>query len=389
MTDHIIVFNAGSSSLKFSLFKADGLSLSFHGKVDDLSNEAKLMVMDRSGEVTLQKSDFPAGHKSALSTLISFIASHSSGIKIIAAGHRVVHGGRDFISPVKVSPEVLSKLRALIPLAPLHQPNNIAAIEAFQELHPKIPQIACFDTAFHSTQSKCAKSFAIPTSYADEGIIRYGFHGLSYEYIASVLPQYAGDKANGKVIIAHLGNGASMCAMTELKSVSTTMGFTTVDGLMMGTRSGNIDPGVVLYLMEEKKMSSSEIRDLLYNKSGLKGVSGISHDMRTLLASDSKAAKDAIELFCYQASKNLASLIPSIGGLDVLVFTAGIGEKASLIRKNICESLSWLGVSIDNEANNTNKSRISASNSKIEVLVIPTNEELIIARSVGLNKGLS
>lgn len=382
MSDHIIVFNAGSSSLKFSLFEASDLSLSFNGKVSDLTTAPNLMVRDQNGQMIFEKNDFPTGHKPALTALLAWVKSHSSGVNIIAAGHRVVHGGKEFTSPIHVTPQVLDKLRALIPLAPLHQPHNIAAIEAFGELHPDTKQIACFDTAFHSTQSKYAKLFAIPQSYTDEGIIRYGFHGLSYEYISSVLPKYAGDKANGRVIVAHLGNGASMCAMHNLKSVSTTMGFTALDGLMMGTRSGNIDPGVVLYFMEEKKMSLQEVIDLLYNQSGLKGVSGISNDMKTLLSSDTQAAKDAIELFCYQASKNLAGLIPSLGGLDVLVFTAGIGEKAPIIRKNICESLAWLGVAIDDEANNANKSKISSSNSKMDVFVLPTNEEFIIAKAV-------
>lgn len=377
MNKHIIVFNAGSSSLKFSLFSTDKLLLTFHGQVDDIPGIPKLLIKDKDNKEIFCKDDFAPGHKAAITALFDWMESHSDGLRIIAAGHRVVHGGKEFLAPVKITPKILDKLKALIPLAPLHQPHNIAVIEAFAAIHPDIPQIACFDTSFHRTESKEAELFALPMSYAKEGIIRYGFHGLSYEYIASVLPEHT-DKTS-RVIVAHLGNGASMCAMKDLKSVATTMGFTALDGLIMGTRCGNIDPGVILYLLEEKNMSVKEITNLLYKESGLKGVSGISHDMRDLLESNEDKAKEAINLFCYHAAKQLAGLIPALGGLDAIVFTAGIGEGSGVIRENICNRLGWLGIALSPENNAKNETCISKDDSQIEVYVIPTNEELIMA----------
>lgn len=377
MSKHIIVFNAGSSSLKFSLFDMSDLSLNFHGQVDDIPHTPKLTIKDNTNAEIFCQEGFASGHKAAITALFDWIESHADDTQIIAAGHRVVHGGREFLSQVKITPEILNKLKALISLAPLHQPHNIAVIEAFAELHPNIPQIACFDTSFHRTQIKEAELFALPMSYAEVGIIRYGFHGLSYEYIASVLPEHT-DRTS-RVIVAHLGNGASMCAMKDLKSVATTMGFTALDGLIMGTRCGNIDPGVILYLLEEKGISIKEVTNLLYKESGLKGISGISHDMRDLLESDKPKAKEAIEMFCYQAAKQLAGLIPALGGLDSMVFTAGIGEGSRVIRKNICDRLNWLDVELADDANTANQSKISSNNSKVDVYVIPTNEEKIIA----------
>lgn len=379
MNEHIIVFNAGSSSLKFSLFEASSLGLSFHGQVDDILGTPKLLIKDKDNSKIFYLEDFEPGHKAAITALFDWIESHSDGLEIIAAGHRVVHGGKEFLAPVKITPEILDKLKVLIPLAPLHQPHNIAVIEAFAAIHPDIPQTACFDTSFHHTQSKEAELFALPLSYAEEGILRYGFHGLSYEYIASVLPEYVSGKPMGRVIVAHLGNGASMCAIKDLKSVATTMGFTALDGLIMGTRCGNIDPGVILYLLEEKGMSVKEVTNLLYKESGLKGLSGISHDMRDLLESDEDKAKEAINLFCYQAAKQLAGLIPTLGGLDAIIFTAGIGEGSSVIRKNICDRLTWLGITLCSEKNAKNATCISNDDSQVGVYVIPTNEELVMA----------
>ncbi len=374
-----IVFNAGSSSIKFSLYEKEKLELVFDGEIEDIPDKPFLWVKDASGKEICRTEGFASGHHSAITTLLEWIESHSDGSKIIAAGHRVVHGGKVFSEPVVVNKKVIEQLKTFIPLAPLHQPHNIEVIEAFTSLYPNIPQVACFDTAFHRTQPEIAELFALPKKYADEGIIRYGFHGLSYQYIASVLPEYAEKKVNGRVIGSHLGNGASMCAMKNLKSVATTMGFTALDGLMMGTRCGNLDPGVVLYLLEEKGMAADEVTNLLYKESGLKGISGISYDMEDLLNSDKPEAKEAIDLFCYQAAMQLSGLVPTIGGLDVLVFTAGIGQHAPIIRQKICEKLDWLGVTLDSEQNDANELCISTNDSDVGVYVIPTDEEKIIA----------
>ena len=354
-----LVINAGSSSVKFSVFDlASGCTLLFKDEIERVDSIEK--SLQRIPDMLAK-----AGH---------------DNVKTI--GHRVVHGGKEFSAPVIVTDSVMKKLEALIPLAPLHQPYNLEAIQVFAKLHPDIPQIACFDTAFHYTQPRQSELFALPRSYAEEGILRYGFHGLSYEYIASVLPEHLGEKAEGRVIVAHLGNGASMCAMKQRKSVATTMGFTALDGLMMGTRCGNLDPGVVLYLLEEKGMTIEEVTTLLYKESGLKGVSGISGDMRDLLASNAPEAKEAIDLFCYQAAKQLAGLIPALGGLDTIVFTAGIGENSPAIRKNICDRLSWLGVKLDDKANKNSQTSIHSKDKAITIHVIPTDEERMIAQHV-------
>lgn len=375
----IVIFNAGSSSLKFSLFAVDGCSLLFHGIVDDLQGNPVLKIYDAEKSLVYLQDSLEQGYKAALAALFNW-DGFRQGIKIVAVGHRVVHGGKEFSQAIKVNSDVLIQLEELIPLAPLHQPYNLATIKEYQLLHPDVPQVACFDTAFHRTQLPESEYFAIPQKYYEDGILRYGFHGLSYEYIASVLPEYAGKYASGKVIVAHLGNGASMCAIKNGQSVATTMGFTALDGLIMGTRCGNIDPGVILYLMEEKGMSLSEVTNLLYKESGLKALSEISNDMRVLLESDDSKANFAIEMFCYQAAKQLAGLIPSLGGLDVLVFTAGIGEGAAKIRQNICKRLEFLGVVLNEEENLKNHSNIHSKQSKVGIYVIPTNEELVIAR---------
>ena len=300
------------------------------------------------------------------------------GYRVHAVGHRVVHGGEHYVAPVRVDADVLRKLEALIPLAPLHQPHNLAPIRMILASAPEMAQVACFDTAFHHTQSRVEQAFALPPSITERGVRRYGFHGLSYEYIASVMVQR--DKAlAGRVVVLHLGNGASMCAIRGGSSVATTMGFTALDGLPMGTRCGALDPGVVLYLMEELQMDLGQVQTLLYQQSGLLGVSGISSDMRTLEASTTEGAKDAINLFTYSINRQLGALVATLGGLDAIVFTAGIGENSVLVREQVCRGAAWLGVELDDAANRAGASRISTAASNVQAWVIPTDEELVIA----------
>jgi acetate kinase len=300
--------------------------------------------------------------------------------RVGAAGHRVVHGGTKFDRPVRIVGETLAELEALVPLAPLHQPHNLAAIKAVTRHAPQMPQVACFDTSFHRTQPEVAQTFALPRRYTDEGVQRYGFHGLSYEYIASVLPGIDNHAATGRTVVLHLGNGASMCALQGGKSVATTMGFTAIDGLPMGTRSGSLDPGVMLYLMSHHGMNEKALEKLLYQQSGLLGVSGISSDVRTLLSSPDPRAAEALELFTYRIGRELGSLAAALGGLDAVVFTGGIGENAVPIRAAVCRDAGWLGLELDEEANAKGGPRISRSASRVSAWVIPTNEELMIAR---------
>ena len=318
-------------------------------------------------------------HESALAWLLDWLQQHQHR-PLIGAGHRVVHGGEHFAEPTLIDPTIYVALERVVPLAPLHQPHNLTAVRALMRLQPSLPQVACFDTAFHRTQDALAQNFALPRELTASGIKRYGFHGLSYEYIANVLPQHLGASSEGRVIVAHLGNGASLCAMRHCKSVATTMGFTALDGLMMGTRCGTIDPGVLFYLMREQNLSPQQVEDLLYRKSGLLGVSGISSDMRELLASPAPAATEAVDLFCYRALREMGSMIAALGGLDTLVFTAGIGERSPEVRARICEGLGWMGITIDDKANCANQSRINRAHSRVAVLVIPTDEEAMIAR---------
>ena len=320
------------------------------------------------------------GHEDALNVLLEWIERHEARLKLIAAGHRVVHGGTLFSAPVLVDTSVLSYLEQLVPLAPLHQPHSLTAIRAIAKIRPQTPQVACFDTAFHHTQPAVAQAFALPRDVTALGVKRYGFHGLSYEYIASVLPSYVSERSDGRVVMAHLGGGASMCALRGLRSVGTSMGFTALDGLPMGTRCGALDPGVVLYLLSEQGMSLSDVTDLLYHRSGLLGVSGESSEMHELLASDSPYASEAIDLFVYRIRRELGSLVAVLGGLDLLVFTGGIGEHALPIRARICQDAQWLGVRLNEEANRTDGPKISADDSAVAVWVIPTDEDLMIAR---------
>jgi acetate kinase len=327
--------------------------------------------------------------RGALDALSSWLRSTYQGAQVLGVGHRVVHGGAQYASPTVITPEVLKDLHLLKPLAPLHQPYNLAAIEAVSERLPDVPQVACFDTSFHRTQPAVAGVVPLPSELREKGLQRYGFHGLSYEYISTVLPQVAPEIAGGRVIVAHLGSGASLCALKDRKSVDNSLGFTALDGLCMGTRPGSIDPGVVLYLFQTLGLSPKEVETILYKKSGLLGISGISPDMRELLRSTEPAARLAVEYFVYRAAKDIGALTAVLGGIDGLVFTAGIGENSPEIRQRICEASAWLGIELDSELNSRRNLRISTPASKVSVWAIPTNEELMIARHTGSLLGLA
>ncbi|TVR63008.1 MAG: acetate/propionate family kinase [Candidatus Competibacteraceae bacterium] len=385
MSDAILVLNAGSSSIKFSVFleRGDALDLLLGGQIESLHTEPRFKARDAAGTVIGERqwaAGEPFGHDGGLAYLVEFLREQLCEHRLIAVGHRVVHGGLDYAVPVRLTAEIVGHLEQFIPLAPLHQPHNLKPIKLLLANRPELPQVACFDTAFHRQQPEVAQAFALPPEITDRGVRRYGFHGLSYDYIAAVLPEYDPRAAAGRTVVLHLGNGASLCAIHNGKSMASTMGFTAVDGLPMGTRSGNLDPGVVLYLMDELKMDARAIEKLLYQQSGLLGVSGTSSDMRTLLASDEPRAKFAVELFVYRIGRELGSLAAALGGLDALVFTAGIGEHAAPIRERVCRAAAWLGVEIDPAANATDGPRISTADSRTSVWVIPTNEELMIAR---------
>ncbi len=386
MTDQAIaVFNAGSSSLKFALYRLAGgaqLRCINHGQIAGIGHigqQSRFVVYDAAGVVLLDEVCDVADHAAALQRLLQWLDEHQHGLELLAVGHRVVHGGVAFAAPVVVDDAVLEQLKQLIPLAPLHQPHNLKAIEALRTFRPDLPQVACFDTAFHRTMPAVAQRYALPHKFFESGVRAYGFHGLSYEYIASLLPGYLGDVAGGRVIVAHLGNGASMCAMHGGKSVATTMGFTPLDGLVMGTRCGAIDPGVLLYLLRQG-MSVDELDDLLQQRSGLLGLSGISSDMRALLASSDKHAVEAVAQFCYRAAREIGSLAAALAGLDAIVFTGGIGEHSVAIRESICQQSQWLGVQLDEVANRNNSACISTAESAVSVWVMATDEELVIAR---------
>jgi acetate kinase len=385
MADLILVLNAGSSSLKFRGYDAGGSAprLVVRGQIEGLGTAPHFTVSNADGDRQEEKR-WPPGtqlnHDGAVGYIGDFLRSHGEGHRLVAAGHRVVHGGVRFTQPTLVTPEVIDELAALAPLAPLHQPHNLAPIRALAQRRPDLPQVACFDTAFHHTQPEEAQAFALPAAITARGVRRYGFHGLSYEYIASRLPEVAPQAAAGRTVVAHLGNGASMCALQAGRSMASTMGFTAVDGLVMGTRCGSIDPGVILYLMDELKMDTRAVEDLIYKRSGLLGVSGISSDMRTLLASDDPHARFAVELFTYRIGRELGSLAAALGGIDALVFTGGIGERAGLVRDRVCRRAGWLGLELDPGANGKDGPRISVDASRVAAWVIPTDEELMIAR---------
>lgn len=377
----VFVINAGSSSVKFRIADVAGKPL-YEGSISGIGSHPAFKLKDGEGNaipmhLTPEQMD---EQEDALDLLLSLAAERLPGRPILAAGHRVVHGGLEFDKPVVLDDGVIERLEALVPLAPLHQPHNLAAIRTLEGLRPDLPQVACFDTAFHFGQSRIARLFGIPRALIDEGVFRYGFHGLSYQAIAGRMGPVIGEEAKGKVIVAHLGNGCSLCAMDDRKSVATTMGFTALDGLVMGTRSGTIDPGVVLYLMEQKGYSPRKIADMLYRESGLLGVSGISNDMRDLLESPEPAAAEAVDLFVHRILREIGSLMMVLGGLDGIVFTAGIGENAAPIRARVIEGLGFLGAVLDEGANAADGPRITASGSRIGGFVIPTDEEAVIVR---------
>lgn len=385
MSDAILVLNAGSSSIKFEVFDHDGDELEnrAEGQVEGIGSEPRFSAKDAEGNIlhrdTWQEDQPHTGHKLALGKVSSWLRDYLGSTSLYAVGHRVVHGGADFSAPVRITDAILARLERFVPLAPLHQPHNLAGIKAVAENIPEVPQVACFDTAFHRSNPLVAEQFALPQRYYDDGIRRYGFHGLSYEYIAARLPAVAPDIARGRVIVAHLGNGASMCAIYDGKSIDTTMGFTALDGLPMGTRCGAIDPGVLLYMVQQEGLDSNQLEDLLYKRSGLLGISGISNDMRTLLESRAEGAARAIDYFVYRIGRELGALSSALGGLDALVFTAGIGEHAAPIRERVCRNAAWLGIEFDPDANALHGPRISREKSRVSAWVIPTDEERMIA----------
>lgn len=385
MANVILVLNAGSSSIKFRAFDAgDGdPKLMLYGQAEGLYTAPSFIASDAKGAELCRKEwddGTEVGHQGAIEYIAQFLRNQGAGHQLIAVGHRVVHGGLAYSQAVEVTPSVIESLEKLTPLAPLHQPHNLAPIRLLAQRRAELRQVACFDTAFHRTQSEVAQAYALPPAITERGVRRYGFHGLSYEYIASVLPDFASKMGTGKVVVAHLGNGSSMCAIQDGKSVASTMGFTAVDGLPMGTRCGNVDPGVILYLMDEMKMDARAIENLIYKQSGLLGVSGVSSDMRALLGSDEPRARFAVALFAHRISRELGSLAAAMQGIDALVFTAGIGERSPFVRDRVCRDAAWLGVELDPTANESGGPRISTPSSKVPVWVIPTNEELMIAR---------
>jgi len=385
MADTILVVNAGSSSIKFSSYAVDAgrtLRPILKGQMDGIGTQPRLRVRDaQGGALTDQKypSDDVRDISAAMAAVGGWLRTHLGGELPLAVGHRVAHGGPDYAAPVKVDDSVLDALERLVPLAPLHQPYNIGPIRSIQTRFPATPQVACFDTAFHRGHADVADRYALPDALYKDGVRRYGFHGLSYEYIARALPQVAPQIALGRVVVAHLGSGASMCAMCAGRSVDSTMGFTALDGLPMGTRCGQLDPGVLLYLLSQKGWSAADVERLLYREAGLRGLSGISNDVRDLLASEAPAAQRALDYFVYRIRRELGSLAGALGGLDGLVLTAGIGENSPEIRARICVGAAWLGIRLDERANRSGGPRISAPDSRVSVWVIPTDEERMIA----------
>jgi acetate kinase len=384
MTSALLTINAGSSSIKFAVFSVgSALKVRVSGQVERIGTAPRFIAHDAASGAVSSRS-WPHGaarsYEDIFDDLLKWVEAHLAGAELVGVGHRVVHGGQHLAAPVVVTPSVIDDIEALIPLAPLHQPHSLHAIRTLAKLRPDLPQVACFDTAFHRGHADAVRHYALPRDLSDSGIERYGFHGLSYEFIAGRLRDIEPGLAAGSVVVAHLGNGASLCALRDGKSVDTTMGFTAVDGLPMGTRCGAIDPGVILYLQQARGMSAGDIETLIYSRSGLLGVSGVSSDMRKLLASSEPHAAEAVEMFCYRIACATAAMATAAGGLDALVFTAGIGEKAAQVRARVCALLAWLGVALDDAANLGNARRISSPQSKVAVLVVPTDEESMIAR---------
>jgi len=380
----IAVVNAGSATLKFSLFGVEDTVLKILierlGQIGE--EEPRAVIKDAQGGLVLDGPIPVRNHGDALAWLFDWIGQERPGLKPVAVGHRVVHGGDSLQKPTLVTPEVIELIESLVPLAPLHQPHNLSPIRFIARRFPELPQVACFDTAFHASQSKIERMFALPRWWSEKGIKRYGFHGLSYEYIASRLPEIDEQAATGRTIVCHLGNGVSLCGLHAGRSVATTMAFTALEGLPMGTRCGSIDPGVLLYLLDQENLAVGELSDLLYKQSGLLGISGISSDMRDLLADPSDEAAEAVEYFCYRIARAIGSLAAALGGLDALVFTGGIGEHAAPVRARICELSHWMGIAIDPVANAEDRNILHSADSSKKVLVIPTNEEMMIAMHV-------
>jgi acetate kinase len=386
MNKYLLVINAGSSSIKFTIYQKDTSSAQLvadaAGQIEGIGSQPRFTVKTPSDVVLVDHTlsvDEAGDHTGAITIILAWLRNYFADGTLLAVGHRVVHGGQHYSAPVLINATVLAELETLVPLAPLHQPHNLATIRALLETMPSMPQVACFDTAFHHTQPAVAKHFALPRHFADEGIRHYGFHGLSYEYIASVLPTLEPTLTNERIIVAHLGSGASLCALYKGKSIATTMGFSPLDGLVMGTRCGSIDPGVLLYLMDHHNMDARALEQLLYHQSGLLGVSGISNDMRTLLASDDPHAQEAIDLFVYRVGREIGSLAAALGGLDALLFTGGIGEHSAVIRAKICHQAAWLGLELNNSTNETGEPCISSLRSKVSAWIVATDENLIIA----------
>ncbi|HST12031.1 MAG TPA: acetate/propionate family kinase [Terriglobales bacterium] len=393
MNDYALVLNAGSSSLKFCVFRrpiGQQWLLEARGQIEGIGTSPRLSAKGADGK-PIANDELGRGvgdSRAAIDALGSWLRSKYAGARLLAVGHRVVHGGTHYAEPTIVTTGVLADLYTLVPLAPLHQPYNIAAIEAISQRMPGVPQVACFDTSFHLGHPQVASVIPFPRDLCKSGLQRYGFHGLSYEYVASVLPGVAPEVAHGRVIVAHLGSGASLCALKDGRSVDSTMGFTALDGLCMGTRPGSIDAGAVLYLFQALGMTTKEVETILYKKSGLLGISDLSNDMRDLLGNSAPEAQLAIDYFVYRAAKEIGALAAALGGVDALVFTAGIGENSPEIRQRICEASSWLGVQLDAEANASGASRISTTQSRVSAWIVPTNEELMIARHTGARLGL-
>ncbi len=384
MTRHVVTLNAGSSSIKFALFEASGDTLSAVavGSVEMKGAQRHIAIHDGSG-ASIHEAAWEDGspfHKDALDRILAWRQATFPDAQVEAAGHRLVHGGIRYTEPVLITDAVLAYAETLVPLAPLHQPHNIAGILAAREAWPHVQQVACFDTAFHRNHPFVNDVFALPMRYYEQGVRRYGFHGISYEYVTGRLRQIAPHHAAGRVVIAHLGNGASMCAIRDGQSVASSMGFTALDGLPMGTRCGQLDPGVVLYLLQEKKMTADAVQDLLYKESGLKGMSGISNDMRELEASDTPEAHQAIEYFVFRIRRELGGLAAVLEGIDAVVFCGGIGEHAWQVRQRVLEGMEWIGIEMDRSANRNSAQVISTERSRVRVFVIPTDEEAMIAR---------
>ena len=394
MDNYALILNAGSSSVKFCVYRrpvSEHWRLEARGQIEGIGTSPKLSAKDAQNGILaeIRLDDWVSDGRAALDALASWLRSKYSGARVVGVGHRVVHGGARYAQPVVVTPQVLAELYELVPLAPLHQPHNLAAIDTIFERMPDVPQVACFDTSFHYCQSRVAKVIPLPSDIRKSGLQRYGFHGLSYEYISSVLPEVAPEIAKGRVIVAHLGSGASLCALKNGKSVDSSLGFTALDGLCMGTRPGALDPGVVLYLFQSLGLSAKEVETMLYKKSGLLGISGISSDMRDLTRSSEPEARLAVDYFVYRAAKEIGALAAVLGGIDGLIFTAGIGENSPEIRRRICLASSWLGVELDEVANARKGPRISTPRSKVSSWVIPTNEERMIAMHTGALLGLT